>query len=316
LVTEDRRGVCFPARTRHEFARVAGTRAEWRRRPPRSSSEDLANGGPNCIEAPAWEGHEYNADFYILYILRESGCTNYEKPFLYLLFGGERCLLIDIGADKTDWAQAVSGLIEKCSARGHRGAPRLVVGYAHSHNDHTAGDDQFKTRANTTVVPLTVAGTSQFFGIANWPECVGGIDFDDRFIDVLPIPGHDVLSLAYYDRQTGVLFTGDSLYQGRLCVRDFRAFVNSTERLVRFTQGKIVTHVLGCHIEQGRTNYQDYPVGTQYPPDEHSLELRRGSLLELNDALASMQEPKRLELRDLTIWLVSDKAETPAGQAQ
>ena len=121
-------------------------------------------------------------------------------------------------------------------------------------------------------------------------------------------------TLGLAQTRHGLVFTEVRHYQAESLAH--RAFVNSTERLVRFTQGKIVTHVLGCHIEQGRTNYQDYPVGTQYPPDEHSLELRRGSLLELNDALASMQEPKRLELRDLTIWLVSDKAETPAGQAQ
>ena len=41
-------------------------------------------GGPNCMEAPDWQVHEYNADFYIL---RENGCTHYEKPFLYLIFG-------------------------------------------------------------------------------------------------------------------------------------------------------------------------------------------------------------------------------------
>jgi len=39
--------------------------------------------GPNCAEVPDWQGHAYNEDFYIL---RESGCTNYEKPFLYLIF--------------------------------------------------------------------------------------------------------------------------------------------------------------------------------------------------------------------------------------
>ena len=62
------------------------------------------------MEAPAWEIHEYNPDFYIL---RESGCINYEKPFLYLLFGKEKCLLIDTGAGETDVARAVSALIEK-----------------------------------------------------------------------------------------------------------------------------------------------------------------------------------------------------------
>jgi len=270
-------------------------------------------GGPNCMEAPEWEIHEYNPDFFIL---RESGCVNYEKPFLYLLFGKDKCFLIDTGAGQTNVAHTVSALIDKWAAQNHRDAPPLIVGHSHSHDDHIAGDGQFKERPNTTLVPLTVPGTGQFFGIAHWPEDTGRLDLGDRILDVMAIPGHDVLSLAYYDRQTGVLFTGDSLYPGRLYVRDFPAFVASTQRLVRFTEGKIVTHVIGGHIEQSRTAYLDYPIGTQYQPDEHSLEMSRGNLLELNDALSRMQKPERLALRDLTIWPVSDKVETSAGPAQ
>src|SRR5258707_823944 len=41
-------------------------------------------GGPKCMEMPAWQVHEYNPNFFIL---RESGCIHYEKPFLYLIFG-------------------------------------------------------------------------------------------------------------------------------------------------------------------------------------------------------------------------------------
>ena len=53
-------------------------------------------GGPRCAEVPDWQVQEYNED---LYILRESGCTDYEKPFLYLFFGKERALLEDTGSD-------------------------------------------------------------------------------------------------------------------------------------------------------------------------------------------------------------------------
>jgi hydroxyacylglutathione hydrolase len=270
-------------------------------------------GGPTCGEAPEWEIHDYNPDFYIL---RENGCVNYEKPFLYLLFGRDKCLLLDTGAGQTHVAATVSELIDKWSARNHRSALPLVVGHSHSHDDHTAGDGQFRSRANTTMIPLDVEGTRKFFGIARWPEDLGRIDLGDRIIDVVPIPGHDILSLAYYDRQTGVLFAGDSLYPGRLYVRDFPAFVASTQRLVHFTEGKIVTQVLGCHIEQARTPYLDYKVGTKYQPDEHSLELGRAQLLELNDALSRMHAPARLALRDLTIWPVEDKAGPPSGPAK
>src|SRR5882762_5791634 len=92
--------------------------------------------GPTCENIPDWQVHEYNPDFYIL---RESGCTNYEKPFLYLLFGKDRALLEDTGAGKSDAAQVVSDLIAKwCALKGRPSIP-LIVAHSHSHGDHIAG---------------------------------------------------------------------------------------------------------------------------------------------------------------------------------
>ena len=105
-------------------------------------------GGPNCLEVPDWQIHQYNAD---LYILRESGCTNYEKPFLYLLFGRDRALLIDTGAGASDAASVVTRLIAK------RGKPLpLVVAHTHAHGDHTAGDQGFAGMPDVTLVSATV----------------------------------------------------------------------------------------------------------------------------------------------------------------
>src|SRR5882724_3021242 len=70
--------------------------------------------GGDCMEAPDWQVHEYNADFYIL---RENGCTNYEKPFLYLIFGGDRAMLVDTGAGKVDTRTVVMQVIEKWMKR-------------------------------------------------------------------------------------------------------------------------------------------------------------------------------------------------------
>jgi hypothetical protein len=63
-----------------------------------------------------------------LYILRENGCVNYEKPFLYLFFGSQKALLIDTGAGETHVASAVSGVIDEWAARNHREPPPLLVG--------------------------------------------------------------------------------------------------------------------------------------------------------------------------------------------
>jgi glyoxylase-like metal-dependent hydrolase (beta-lactamase superfamily II) len=259
-------------------------------------------GGPNCIEVPDWQVHAYNEDFYIL---RQSGCVNYEKPFLYLLFGKDKALLEDTGASPSDAARVVMDVIAKWLKAKNRASITLIVAHSHSHGDHVAGDAGFHGLANVIMVPLTVEGTREFFGIEKWPDGIGHVDLGERMLDVIPIPGHDALSLAFYDRETGVLLTGDSLYPGRLYVRDFPAFVRSTVRLVEFTHGKIVAHVLGTHIEQMAVPYKDYVVGTKYQPDEHELGLSRGNLLELEEALRGMGDaPARMAMRDFTVWPV------------
>jgi hydroxyacylglutathione hydrolase len=284
--------VCFSSGAQAPEPDGAGVR-------PGTLPKSWRTGGPACGDMPEWEIHPYNPD---LYIIRENGCVNFEKPFLYLFFGKEKALLIDTGAGQTHVGETVSSVIRSWAERNHREQPQLIVGHSHSHDDHVAGDAQFVSHANTMMVPLTVEGTRKFFGIVRWPQDVGHIDLGDRMIDVIPIPGHDVLSLAYYDRQTGILLTGDSLYPGRLYVIDFSSFVASTERLVRFTDGKIVTHILGCHVEEARTPYLDYKVETKYQPDEHVLELGRGELIELNEALKHMKSARRVAFRDFTIW--------------
>ena len=131
----------------------------------------------------------------------------------------------------------------------------------------------------------------------------GSIDLGGRVIDILHIPGHQPAHLAYYDRQTGILLTGDHLYPGRLYVSDFAAYEASTRRLVEFTATRPVAHILGCHIEQSDTPFVDYPVRTTYQPKEHSLELGRGVLLELLAGLESMRsKPEKRLYRDFTIW--------------
>src|SRR5580658_4879441 len=257
-------------------------------------------GGPNCMEVPDWQVQQYNED---LFILRESGCTDYEKPFLYLFFGRDRALLEDTGSGPAETSRAVRGVMSRWLKRNRRESIPLVVAHSHSHGDHIAGDSQFKNVKDVTLVPLTVEGTQAFFKIRKWPDDIGQIDLGDRIIDVIPIPGHDTLSIALYDRQTGILFTGDSLYPGRVFVRDFDAFVRSNQRLVDFTRGKTVTHILGCHVEQSTTPYVDYPVGTAYQPSELPLEMSRAHLLEMNDALQQMKGSReRIFLRDFTIW--------------
>ena len=159
-----------------------------------------------------------------------------------------------------------------------------------------------KALPQTTVIAPTVTAVQEFFGFHKWPEDLVTYDLGGRVLDVIAIPGHEASSIAIYDRQTGILFTGDTLYPGRLYVEDSIQFLRSVQRLVDFTRGKIVAHILGNHIEQTKTPYLDYPVGTVYQPEEHPLELGRGQLLELDEAVLGMYKFHRLAFRDFTIW--------------
>ena len=259
--------------------------------------------GGACPETPSFHIHEYNPD---LFILRQSGCSNFEKPFLYLLFGERSALLVDTGAKSADVAGAVDQVIERWSARHQGRVVSLVVVHSHGHGDHIAGDAQFRTRANTTLVDASPAALSRFFTLPAWPDGSTTYDLTGRPIDVIPIPGHEPASIALYDRRTGLLLTGDTLYPGRLYVRDGPAFTASIQRLVAFTRDKPVAHILGAHVENARSPYLDYPEGTTYQPDEHALELGRAHLLELNDALADMHGViVRRAFRDFTVWPVA-----------
>ena len=259
--------------------------------------------GPNCASVPDWQVHEYNEDFYIL---RESGCINYEKPFLYLIFGEQKALLEDTGAGDVQTAPFVMALLAKWAKQKNHAAVPLMVIHSHGHGDHTAGDKQFQDLPTVQFVAPTPASIKDAAEIRSWPEDIGIIDLGGRVLDVIPIPGHHVASIALYDRLTGNLLTGDSLYPGRLYVgeSDVPIYAASAQRLADFVLTHPVAHVLGTHIEQSRTPYVDYPRGTTYQPDEHSLQLTRAHVLELNDAFLHMPgKPVTIAFPDFTIFV-------------
>lgn len=80
-------------------------------------------------------------------ILRQNMAVDYEAPFLFLLFGETRAVLIDTGATASaDWfplRRVVDELMETRLTTRPREGYELLVLHTHPHGDHVAGDGQF-----------------------------------------------------------------------------------------------------------------------------------------------------------------------------
>ncbi|MGZ0145805.1 MBL fold metallo-hydrolase [Kribbella sp. WER1] len=216
-------------------------------------------------------------------IIRQALHTSFEGPFLYLLLGTTHALLVDTGTGEADLPQLVHSL---------RGDRELIVAHSHGHGDHVGGDSGFDA-----VVGRSVEQVAAYFGLGNWPHHNGTVDLGERVVDVIPIPGHQGADVTLYDRRTRLLLTGDSLYPGRLYVKDWAAYRASVRRLGEFVAaGNAVEWVLGAHVEMTAEPGKDYPMGADRHPGEHVLQLRPAVLDELVEVLAAAgDEPVRIE---------------------
>lgn len=247
---------------------------------PGSLTVSWMHGSQTCAQNadPELQVHAYNAT---VHILRQNKCKTFEAPFVYVIEGSTTALMIDSGATNTTntLRDTVRGLI---------GTKPLIVAHSHAHGDHTAGDARFAGQPNTTVVATTKAAIQAQFGIGTWPTSAGTIDLGGRVLDVLAIPGHEATHIAIYDRKTGLLFTGDTLYPGLLFINDWPTYRTSVARLAQFVAAHPIAHVLGAHVEMTATAKQVYPYGTTYQPNEHALQLTAAHVAELDAALTQL----------------------------
>ena len=182
----------------------------------------------------------------VTFVLRESPCVDREAPFLFLLIGTERALLVDSGTqDGVDLVQVVA---QKLAVSGLR-VTDLTVAHTHSHLDHRSGDG-ILADAGAMVVGPSVEEVREFWGLEAWPEGTASFDLGDRLIEVLPIPGHNDNSIALFDHRTRVLLSGDSMIRGRINVADLAAFRQSVNRLTRFIDRVDPRVTLGGHLER------------------------------------------------------------------
>ena len=223
------------------------------------------------------------------FVIRQSVKTNFEAPFLYLLFGKGNALLIDSGAGGVKIRPTVDRLIDQWRSKHGKTPVHLIVAHSHGHGDHHQGDDEFRDRPDTDVVGLAPAQVAAFFHVANWPQDIGHYDLGGRDLAIIPTPGHEPAHIMVYDARTKLIFSGDMLYPGRLYVPadQFAVFRASADRLAAFAARHRVRALLGAHIEMTMKPGQDYGREVSEHPDEHILPLPASAIGELQQAAAN-----------------------------
>jgi glyoxylase-like metal-dependent hydrolase (beta-lactamase superfamily II) len=227
-------------------------------------------GAADCAQAspPPLEVHEYEPQ---TYILRQSLCADFEAPFLYLLVGAERALLVDTGAvaepARMPLAETVLRLLPEVN--GTR-LPLLVV-HTHGHSDHRAGDGQFAQLPGVTVVA------------PGYEHMRSGFDLGGRVVHVIPTPGHEPDHVVFYDERTALLLTGDFLLPGRLLIDDAAAYQTSASRVVDFLADRPLQYALGAHLEMDEDG-ELFAHGSEHHPGERSMTMSRADVSALPGA--------------------------------
>jgi hydroxyacylglutathione hydrolase len=252
-----------------------------------SLTEGLAakwnEGSTDCAKnpGPVLEMHHYDAR---TVILREGLCTTGEAPFMYLLIGTKKALLIDTGdVEDPQKVALATAVLAQLPADGAAKLP-LLVAHTHRHQDHRAGDQQFATLPNTQVIGFDLDSVKKFYHFSDWPNGSAQIDLGDRTVDVIPTPGHNETEVSFYDRNSALVFSGDFLLPARILVDDTDAYRLSTARLIQFLHDRPVTAFLGGHVEKN-ANGQLFDWQSPYHPDERILQLTPADLQALSVAL-------------------------------
>jgi hydroxyacylglutathione hydrolase len=238
------------------------------------------------------------------YVLRQNKCVTFEAPFIYVLFGQDKVLVVDTGANRSPELspiyQTVETLIEQQGGRLNN-KPEILVVHSHSHSDHTKGDSQFLDKPGVEIVGTDTQSLETQLGLTDWPNTQSSIDLGGRVLKLIPIPGHQQQSIAIYDTQTQWLLTGDSLYPGSIRVNDWPAYKNSIQRLFEFSQDNSIALILGAHIEFNAEKNKPYKIGKTYQPNEPPLAMQIDQLKILNDKLQTTDKPNELNFKNFVI---------------
>jgi len=232
---------------------AATSGASWCERPPR----------------PGWAAHERVAgasSWFAVYRL-EAGVFALYEPFQaqevisWLILGEERALLFDTGMGLAPIRPVVEELT---------GLPVVVLN-SHTHYDHMGGNAEFEAilaldsdygRRNAggwehaavagELDPQALCGEKlpgfdpasfriRPFRATGLVADGHGIDLGGRRLEVLGLPGHSPDSIALLDRAAGLLWSGDTFYEGPIWLyfpgTDLDAYARSVRGLARLAPG-------------------------------------------------------------------------------
>ncbi|MFT4185270.1 MAG: MBL fold metallo-hydrolase [Rhizobium sp.] len=188
-------------------------------------------------------------------------CEPYIQEFyrcnIWHIRGRDRDMLVDSGMGVVSLRQWVPLVTERC----------LIAVASHTHFDHMGCHHEFEcravhsaeadlladpTRQNTLADPYVTDGIfdalppepycSTCYAVKKAPatriiEDGDVIDLGDRVFEVVHTPGHSPGGIALYEKATGILFSGDILYDGRLIEDAYHSnaddYLASMERLLK-----------------------------------------------------------------------------------
>lgn len=264
---------------------------EWCRALPRPEYKTLER---VKVSDPWFEVYRVAPSTYAIYEPRQA-----EETISYLIVGDRQALLFDTGMGISDLKKVVGELTR---------VPVIVLN-SHTHNDHVGDNWQFEnvygmdtdfTRQNARgsrddaqaeleagqICGSLPAGfdvksyATKPWKITRYVHSGEIIDLGGRKLEIIATPGHTPDAISLLDRDTGLLFTGDTYYPARIWLfrpeTDLDAYDASIKRLSALAPQ--VKTVLGAHnipvadpsvLSQLVTAFEKVRAGTVPPlPDE------------------------------------------------
>ncbi|MBC8494803.1 MBL fold metallo-hydrolase [archaeon] len=193
-----------------------------------------------------------------IYLIEEMDYLEHSN--CYLIVGSKKCLLIDTGVGLIDFNEIKNRFVKD---------KELVVVITHFHFDHFAGSDQFdmalanKNNLKNKDVGLKYFKKKDFKN--NAFEKISHKEFNinenkfkqiknesiinlgDFNFEIIFTPGHDESSISLFENEKKILFSGDTIYDGKMYL-DFedsnnKEYISSLKKILY----KKPTIILGGH---------------------------------------------------------------------